>query len=129
MSGGTLQYTQAGVAGLTGSQEFVTAAGASQQYTYPTSLPQQSPASPQHQPQQNPGSPRSPGGQHQPLPSPTHQQGQQPPQAMPSPTHTSMLPPSTGPALSLSATATSTAAKSTTSTTSQQQNSRYYSHR
>ena len=93
MSGGTLQYTQAGVAGLTGSQEFVTAAGASQQYTYPTSPPQQSAASPQHQPQQNPGSPRSPGGQHQPLPSPTHQQGQQPPQAMPSPTHTSMLPP------------------------------------
>ena len=97
LSGGTLQYSQAGMEGLTGSQEFVTAAGASPQYAYSTS-PQQSPASPQQQPQQNPGSPRSPGTPQQPLPSPTHQQHQQqvpttqPPQAMPSPTHT-MLPP------------------------------------
>lgn len=109
LSGGTLQYTQAGLAGLTGSQEFVAAAGASPQYTYPTSPVQQSPASPQHQPQQNPGSPQSPGlqQQQQPLPSPTHQQQRQaappgqPSQALSSPTHTSMLPPPQDQPLSL----------------------------
>ncbi len=87
---GGLQFSQANMSGLSGSQEFNNAAGVPPQYVYPTS-PQQSPASPQHG--GAPGSPHSPvatTAQQQPLPSPPQQH--QPPQPLASPTHTGLVP-------------------------------------